>query len=180
MREPRADVAPHLLEEKEHPVGHEDEVGDHDEGKQESLGLIVHGNYGRGYGRLLTHDFLFQGAIRDVEEPTVDCDRGAKEREGLQAIQVVVRERLLPGCECQGQDQEEQGGERLIHSNIANAYLDNLSQLSHEDLDEDDGNLSIHNNELPVVGLRVSVPIVYEAILGLDAPRVQFFPIFKD
>jgi hypothetical protein len=52
--------------------------------------------------------------------------------------------------------------------------------LSHEDLDEDDGNLPIHNDELPVVGLRVSVSIVYEAILGLDAPRVQFFPIFKD
>ena len=128
MREPRPDVAPHFLEEEEHPVGHEDEVRDHYEGEQESLGLIVHGNYERGYGRVLTHDFLFQGAVRDVEEPAVDCDRGAKEREGFQAVQVVVRERLLPGCQSQGQDQEEQGGERLIHhSNIASAYLDNLS-----------------------------------------------------
>jgi hypothetical protein len=156
-------------------------VRDHDEGEQESLGFIVHGNYALGYGRVLTHYFLFQGAVRDVEEPAIYCDCGAKEREGLQAVKVVVREWLLPGSQSQGQDQEEQGGERLIHhSNIARAYLDNLSQLSHEDLDEDDGNLPIHNDELPVVGLRVSVPIVYKAILGLDAPRVQFFPIFKD
>ena len=80
-----------------------------------------------GYGRVLTHDFLFQGAIRNVEEPAVDCDRGAKEREGLQAVQVVVRKRLLPGSQCQGEDQEEEGGECLIHSKIARAYLDNLS-----------------------------------------------------
>ena len=47
------------------------------------------------------------------------------------------------------------------------SYLHDLSELCHEDLDEDDTDLAVHNHKLPEVRLG-SVPIVKEAILGFE------------
>ena len=58
-------------------------------------------------------------------------------------------------------------------------YLNDLSKLRHENLDEDDGDLPIHDYCLPVVGLRVSVPIVEEAELPLDVHKVQLMSLLK-
>jgi len=45
-------------------------------------------------------------------------------------------------------------------------YLDNFTELSHEYLNENDGNLPIHNHDLPVVGLRASIAAIKEAELS--------------
>jgi hypothetical protein len=41
-----------------------------------------------------------------------------------------------------------------------NAYLNNFSSLSKENLDENDNYFSVHNNEFPIVCLRISIPII--------------------
>jgi hypothetical protein len=40
------------------------------------------------------------------------------------------------------------------------AYLDNLAELNHEDREEDDDDLAIHDHELPEEGLRQAVAAV--------------------
>jgi hypothetical protein len=63
---------------------------------------------------------------------------------------------------------------------VVGTYLNNLSKLGQENLDEDDGNLPIHDYYLPVVGLRVSVPIVEEPEFPLDVHEVELVSLLKD
>ena len=63
---------------------------------------------------------------------------------------------------------------------VVGTYLNNLSKLGQENLDEDDSNLPIHDYYLPVVGLRVSVPIVEEPKFPLDVHEVELMSLLKD
>jgi hypothetical protein len=63
---------------------------------------------------------------------------------------------------------------------VDGTYLNNLSKLGQENLDEDDANLPIHDYYLPVVGLRVSVSIVEESEFPLDVHEVELISLLID
>ncbi len=56
-------------------------------------------------------------------------------------------------------------------------YLNDLSKLTEEDLNKDDEDFAIHNNNLPVVSLRVSVAVVEEAELCFGIDLMQLIPL---
>ena len=108
--------------------------------------------------------------LRDKEDATVYGNSRAHERHGIQSVENLVRIRLLNSC-CYDKDVQEykcyQGLYERVFKQKDRSYLDYLSLLSKEDLDEDDCYLSIHDEEFPIVGVR-SVAVVHECKFFLE------------
>ena len=64
------------------------------------------------------------------------------------------------------ENNHQKGDDCLINDKCVSSNLDKLSLLLKQYLDNDDGNLSVHDDDLPEVGV-VLVPVVQEAILRL-------------
>ncbi len=56
-------------------------------------------------------------------------------------------------------------------------YLKDFPILSYEDLNEDDHNLSVHNDELPVKCLGPSIASVQEAIFWLHVQQMKLISV---
>ena len=85
----------------------------------------------------------------------------------------MICKRLLNGCHRDEYDQKEECCECLLIPLIKkSSYLDYLSKLNEEYLDEDEYDFSVHDSEFPVIGLWHSVSIVEETVFGLNAQHL--------
>ncbi len=56
-------------------------------------------------------------------------------------------------------------------------YLDYFSELSKENLNENNENLAVHNYDLPVISLRVAVTVVKKSELRLSLNKMKLISL---
>jgi hypothetical protein len=60
---------------------------------------------------------------------------------------------------------------------VIETYLYYFSELTKEYLNENHENLAVHNNDLPVISLRIAIPVVEESELGLSLNQMKLLSL---